>query len=719
MPEALRNFFEDQLVFNGVNAVTGDYGLPPLSSQRLARLIRGAPSPEDYREFVRAQKRVAGLSQIDDRLTRVTEEQLREQEADDSVRLEELKFKARSQAPWPVKPGAGDLARVEDVGWGAIFPAQMNPALSAAIMEALQPLFDHRQSQAGDLFCIYTGGLAYRRGERKDQYFQRLRVGPGLADPQEMPFYLMLVGTPDEIPYSFQYQLDVMRGVGRLDFGGDVEAYHAYALQVVAAESGAVTLPRRAAFFAPVNPGDRATELSGNYLVQPLYENLCVSAPEYEVELTHPWELVPPLLGEGQATHDQLGRLLGRDASQQPALLFTASHGVEFPPDHPAQLRHQGALLCQDWAGPGDDVQRAHYFTSDDVASSADLSGMMAFFFACHGAGTPELDQFAAQAFKVRERIASRNFTAALPQRLLKQGALAVLGHVERAWGYSFISPRGAIENQTFVTAMRLLMNGKPVGMATDSSFNMKYAELSSDLSADLDELKWDPDYMSAFELAHRWTANNDARSYVVIGDPAARLPLEPDRPAPREQPDLGTIELPEAELEPETDVDVDGEVEASASALISEPPAAQERVVSIDLAHEPAVVAFGLGDQFANLRNSLRDFTGQLATSLGKAAEEIVTLDIRTYTTSDLEALAQALDTRTEIDATLRALTRVAFDGDIQIYVPEKLDGGKEQALWMIHKSMVQEAQESRARFLATMAELATRLLDSLKIGP
>jgi hypothetical protein len=59
-----------------------------------------------------------------------------------------------------------------------------------------------------------------------------------------------------------------------------------------------------------------------------------------------------------------------------------------------------------------------------------------------------------------------------------------------------------------------------------------------------------------------------------------------------------------------------------------------------------------------------------------------------------------------------------VAFDGDVQVYVPERSGGGVDEALWMIHRAMVEEAQDSRARFLATMAELATRLLDSLRIG-
>ncbi len=206
------------------------------------------------------------------------------------------------------------------------------------------------------------------------------------------------------------------------------------------------------------------------------------------------------------------------------AVLCTASHGVGFPKGHSLQLAAQGALLCQDWPGIGA-LSPDHYFAAADLPASARVHGLIAFHFACYGGGTPSHDRFFHKQGMPPTAIADQPFLAALPKALLAHpngGALAVIAHVERAWGYSIVTANAGPQLLPFENAIGRILSGQPVGHAI-KDFNERYAALATSLSSLLEEASFGAT-VSDFELVSSWAERNDAEGYVVLGDPAVQM---------------------------------------------------------------------------------------------------------------------------------------------------------------------------------------------------
>lgn len=663
---------KEKLYFNGVNGTTGRYLTSPMTNEELSRYIAGETFPPNFD---------------------VLQERVRQKEEGYFAPVHGVNAKELGQA-----------------GWGVIYA----PSISDAVKEALQPLIRFRQEQAGDLFKTYQ----YNAMSSLDFLIEH-EVGLGPAEPSEMPYYLLLVGSPEEIPFAFQYELDVQRAVGRIYFDTP-EEYDNYAHSVVAAEKGEVRLLRRASFFGAANPNDLATQLSADLLIEPLYQELKTELAAREVN----WE-VNSYLRE-VATKAQLGRLLGGSAAETPAFLLTASHGVGFDPDDPRQLAHQGALLCQDWAGRPGRLEEDVYFAGEHLASDARLHGLISFFFACYGAGTPSHDEFSRKIEGQPKQIAPQSFLASLPRRMLSHprgGALAVIGHIERAWTYSFKwSGKPKAQRAVFDATLGRLFDGYPVGYAFDY-FNERHAEASVQLAA-LFKKQRQKELVSPVQLTRLWTINNDARDYIILGDPAVRLcvPETAEEMIKSSMIELKSVDLTSyrpgliAANQPPVAVDsatgIINSVEAGLTATLDQ----EAESMAIDVVEAGKLVAA-----------SLKEASRKLAGLIERTTTNLSTLEVLTYLSDDeLENVYDQANKRFRAQAKLKAVTLISLDGDVQSMVPARqveiltednkltLTVEIDEKLLQIHRDMVNLAQANRTVFLKNLAEIAATLVNT-----
>jgi hypothetical protein len=416
--------------------------------------------------------------------------------------------------------GDVDSADLSQAGWGVMFAADVDKK----IKDALQPLLDHRKAQGAKPFVVYEGPTTYRPGDTANVWLERRGVRMDVVDPSKgVPFYLLIVGSPEAIPFSFQYSLDLYWGVGRLWFDS-ADEFRQYADSVVKYEKASgVDATRQLAIFAPEHDFDAATQLFNRQVAVPLVKG----EGETPVPVGSRQKFRIRDFLAGRASKNTLTQLLnGQIQGGPPALLFSGSHGMGFERADARQLAAQGALVCHDWPGY-DAISADHWFAASDVPASAKIHGLIHVLFACYGGGSPTHDEFDRMNAQPRQ-IADRPFFSRLPQALLSHpsgGALAVLAHIERAWAYSFQSGKGTSQVQGFRDVIGRLLRGERIGQATDM-FNIRWSVLSTML-ADLQIEKQNGAEISRKVLGRMWIARDDARNFMVLGDPAVRLRVE------------------------------------------------------------------------------------------------------------------------------------------------------------------------------------------------
>ena len=469
-----------KLTLNGINGITGTYDVPQLTAAEFAKRLRHSP----------AAARVAPVA------------------TDRGRRLERRAF------PLPPDIQPDDLTRA---GWGIVFHVNED----TSVKRVFDPLIEWRRTVVGDKERVKL--LTYTPDDSVESWLSQYNVAWGNVEPTLVPYYLLFVSSPSRIPYQFAQTIDAEYCVGLLDLP-NAAAYESYIRSVIEYEKGTgVPNRREIVYFGTRHNFDEATQLSADYLVKPLSAGLPARSQK---PIADECGFSQRTIVAEQATRQALLDVMSATAAQ-PALLFTATHGMVWPSGHEKQPAAQGALLCQDWSGLGK-IASTHYLSAADIPDTAKLHGLIAFLFACYGAGTPAEDRYTHEPGTAPPAIAPKAFASALPARLLTHsggGVLACIGHVERAWGFSIVGQTTDPQLGPFRRALWRLMHGHPVGLAVQE-FNDKCAVASVQL-ANLLEKAYAGRPVDDGQLTTTWAERNDAEGYVAIGDPAVRLRSE------------------------------------------------------------------------------------------------------------------------------------------------------------------------------------------------
>lgn len=328
--------------------------------------------------------------------------------------------------------------------------------------------------------------------------------------------------------------------MGRLACPTDA-GYAAYVDKVLRWERAPSPEAQARALFFTVRDGTAATTIGHRALVSPSLER----CRERQQQGAFPAREIHEIGYDGP--EEARDAFLDRIARPDPTMLFTMSHGLGAPRGGWRSTDEQRAIQGAISLGSGMRI------TAEDVATRPFLPGGIWFFLACYGGGTPGASAYhhwltrlrAASGFGGRvdavlaglPKPGDKPFIAALPQAALSnpEGPLALMAHIDLAWTYSFQDMDAGARNRPsrFQGIFRALVDGARAGTSYQQLLRF-LGETSVELSTMYDEearretagAAVNKDAARAKQKANLWMLRQDLAGYVLLGDPAARLPL-------------------------------------------------------------------------------------------------------------------------------------------------------------------------------------------------
>ena len=364
--------------------------------------------------------------------------------------------------------------------------------------------------------------LLYWNPDLTDVYLRRYYEDRSASDWQigltpfgiakdRLPRYVLIVGTPEQIPWSVQYSLSIRHAVGRLPFDGhDLDSYVTAMLD---GEDGWASDPTDVT--APVvwtvdrGAGD-ITRLMRSTLTAPLVKAFTGTLPGLKT------------IDDRQAT----GAGLVAALAAKPTVVITSSHGAT--PLEESTLRRVLGLPI--------DVGEVLVPLSDLAASMP--AGSVWFAQACCSAGSSAESSYAgllAEGTTARaavDAVASLGSTvapAALALLKREHPVRAVFGHVEPTFDWTL---KDEETKQKFggdiVTALSSnLHHGQPLGL-TFAAYREGVGTLTTRWVKLSDRLNRDHDVSVLRAMTRLRLTAWDRQSLVLLGDPTVRIPPLP-----------------------------------------------------------------------------------------------------------------------------------------------------------------------------------------------